>query len=1289
MTPLSRRLLPPLAALVVALGAVLVDLGSPSTRAPAPPAPAAEPAPATLPPRPPVATSALTPATPTPEPPVPTESAPTRSPDTAPRSAWPVVPPARPGEPAFAGFESWLRQWHAADARTRRDEDLEAAGLSFARERREALKNLIRTDPRRALELALSADVRASLPAALAGLLEESVDARGDLEVLCALAEPGREGTGEPIRHYAVFPDRRLRAFVFGNREFAPTRLDVPLRGIAVDGLMAVAESATEEEPDAAPEPAGSRALAASSSSPSLKTLLLIRVDFGDLPGESLSSLRASSLARELDQFYRENSYGRAGFRLIGAGSAVTPVFRLPRTAAYYGGNDAHTTLRNDARTAARNAGYTLGDYQYDVVCLGSVPGFDWSGLGYVGQPGAWIRGTTSTGVTAHELGHNLGLHHANFWDTDGRSVTGAGASIEYGDKFDTMGAAEAGAYHFNARYKRQLGWLYPGEFTVASSNGIYRILAHDEPQIAPGSRGLQIFVNARTNYWIEFRRKFTTNPALLHGAGLRWARRDTGPTLLLDTTPGSAGEKDDSPIALGRTYSDHTSGIHLTPIAQGGSSPAWMDIVVQRGTFPSNRPPLLELDAPLRQGTSATVFEFRATGTDPDDDRLAYFWEFGDDTAGTNSPVARHRWTANGDYVVRCTVSDTRGGLARRSFAVRVGSPGTFRLSGRVIAGGEPLADVRVAAGTGRPTLTDTDGTYLLTGVARGRVTLQATAEDRQFEPVAFRNPLDIAADRAGLDFAALEVATRVALTLVPAGSVWRYWDQGSVIGTAWRNLDYNDLAWNSGPAILGYGGDRETTVISYGPDENRKYITAWFRRGFAVADPTRLSNVRLGLLRDDGAAVYLNGQELLRDNLPSGTLTATTLASASVANANETRYFEFEVSSSRLVAGTNVLAVELHQSSQGSTDTAFDLRLTANLERPAEAGIRLVRPTAGTSLTAPARITFAAALGEFPGHSGARVVRVDFLADGRTVATATDPPYAAVWNDAPPGDFTVAAAALLDDGARIESDPVEIEIRDPGLNPVLIPAGSIWRFLDTGVAPPSSWTRAEFDDDNWGAGPARLGYGEDGEFTVIRPGPDPSRRAITTWFRHRFEIASAEGIDSLRLRLQRDDGAVVHLNGKEVFRTGLRTGVVTPTLTALSDIQNESELAWVERSLDPGDLVDGPNVVAVEMHQFSAASDDLGFDLELRATRSLLPADPVPALAWRLADGRLVLLWPASAAAAGWRLEAAPAVGAAAAWAPATGTPVPAGDRLELPVAVDAGPGPGFYRLARPGGP
>ncbi len=106
-------------------------------------------------------------------------------------------------------------------------------------------------------------------------------------------------------------------------------------------------------------------------------------------------------------------------------------------------------------------------------------------------------------------------------------------------------------------------------------------------------------------------------------------------------------------------------------------------------------------------------------------------------------------------------------------------------------------------------------------------------------------------------------------ASVLVSKGSVWKYLDDGTDQGTAWREAAFDDSRWKSGPAELGFGETDQATTISFGADEWNKYPTTYFRHQFDVADPTSLFALQLHVLRDDGVAVYLNGREVFRDNL------------------------------------------------------------------------------------------------------------------------------------------------------------------------------------------------------------------------------------------------------------------------------------------------------------------------------------------------------------------------------------------------------------------------------------
>ncbi|MEI6971843.1 MAG: metallophosphoesterase family protein [bacterium] len=165
----------------------------------------------------------------------------------------------------------------------------------------------------------------------------------------------------------------------------------------------------------------------------------------------------------------------------------------------------------------------------------------------------------------------------------------------------------------------------------------------------------------------------------------------------------------------------------------------------------------------------------------------------------------------------------------------------------------------------------------------------------------------------------------------LFPAGSIWRYLDNGSDQGTAWITPAFNDSGWASGPAPLGYGhAPLERTVISYGGVASDKYITSYFRMAFTVTNASSYAAFRLRLLRDDGIVLYLNGTEILRNNMPGSAITWKTLASTKIGNPDETNSFELFLPAAGLAEGTNVIAAEVHQITNTSSDVEFDLALS-----------------------------------------------------------------------------------------------------------------------------------------------------------------------------------------------------------------------------------------------------------------------------------------------------------------------------------------------------------------------
>ncbi|MEP7107849.1 MAG: metallophosphoesterase [Ferruginibacter sp.] len=185
--------------------------------------------------------------------------------------------------------------------------------------------------------------------------------------------------------------------------------------------------------------------------------------------------------------------------------------------------------------------------------------------------------------------------------------------------------------------------------------------------------------------------------------------------------------------------------------------------------------------------------------------------------------------------------------------------------------------------------------------------------------------NSSDISFD---MELAATPVTANAAL--IAYGSQWKYLDNGSNQGTAWRSSTFADATWAGGNAQLGYGDGDETTIVSYGPNGSMKFITTYFRKTITIADTTPFTGYTLNIKRDDGAVVYINGTEVFRSNMPAGTISYTSLASASASDDGNTPQTK-ALTISQIKQGNNTLAVEIHQNVNTSSDLSFDLELIA----------------------------------------------------------------------------------------------------------------------------------------------------------------------------------------------------------------------------------------------------------------------------------------------------------------------------------------------------------------------
>lgn len=234
------------------------------------------------------------------------------------------------------------------------------------------------------------------------------------------------------------------------------------------------------------------------------------------------------------------------------------------------------------------------------------------------------------------------------------------------------------------------------------------------------------------------------------------------------------------------------------------------------------------------------------------------------------------------------------------------------------------------------------------------------------------------------------------------------------------------------------------------------------------------------------------------------------------------------------------------------------------------------------------------------------------------------------------------------------------------------LIYGGDLWRYSDPATDPGTNWTQPGFDDSGWNTGCGRFGWGEASDQTILQTN-------TTSYFRKAFVVSWNQVFTNLSFRLAQTGGAVVWLNGQEVFRTNLPSGPVGFATQATRTLTGDSPSIYYQTTLAGTNLLVGTNIIAVETHQASGTNASAGFDMELIGGAYVLPP---PTLAAALAQTNIVLSWPANNGST-FTLYSAPTL-AAGSWQ-AVNAPLETNSD-QITASVPLGVSPLFFRLQQP---
>ena len=212
-----------------------------------------------------------------------------------------------------------------------------------------------------------------------------------------------------------------------------------------------------------------------------------------------------------------------------------------------------------------------------------------------------------------------------------------------------------------------------------------------------------------------------------------------------------------------------------------------------------------------------------------------------------------------------------------------------------------------------------------------------QGRSPDGAANVVFFPTPTPGAPNPAGTSPFTTNINT-TAFNLVKWTNFWEYNDGASNLGTGWRAVSYNDSTWSNGLAMLYHGNGYTTGGPAQAPTNTwLRFIsgtwgasqpTFYFRTAFNVATNPAGFSLAMSFFIDDGAVIYLNGQEAYRTNMGTGTIAFTNWAPTSVSG-DATLVGPVYLPTTNLVQGTNVLAVEVHQNAGSSSDVTLAMTL------------------------------------------------------------------------------------------------------------------------------------------------------------------------------------------------------------------------------------------------------------------------------------------------------------------------------------------------------------------------
>ena len=430
--------------------------------------------------------------------------------------------------------------------------------------------------------------------------------------------------------------------------------------------------------------------------------------------------------------------------------------------------------------------------------------------------------------------------------------------------------------------------------------------------------------------------------------------------------------------------------------------------------------------------------------------------------------------------------------------------------------------------------------------------------------------------------------------MSLISVTNSWKYNFTGTNLSGQFQRPDYDDAAWPSGPGVLGYDASIPylyPELRTQFPPGTGSRTTIYFRTHFNFPSNTLGAELWSTNYVDDGAVFYLNGHEVQRVRMPSGSITYNTLAYTISNPEGQGNVMNFPITN--LIQGDNVLAVEVHQERFNDPDIIFGMSLLALLPEPGP--VRITNQPPSRTIEESDSTTFVAEVAGTPPYF------FQWFKDGVEIFGETNRSLTLnfVSLDAA-GDYSFTVSNEFN--SATSSNATLAVTPGPYL---FVSMTDTWRYNAGGTNLGVNWRGVGFSDFLW---PEAGGvfYNYSGPLPAPKgtqlPLTNSSGQGIITWyFRTRFHWSGPTSGVRLRARTLIDDGAVFYINGIEAGRLGMPAapaiiGYNTPAAYRVEGLTDYNTIELASPA-----LVQGENVLAVEVHQNSSGTPDVVFGMAL----------------------------------------------------------------------------------------